>query len=81
MSTFLEIPALSPRSIALHPPLSDEEFERLCESCEFGSVERTKEGTIIVNPPAGGMTCDGNREITTQLSLWWKNHRRGRVFD
>jgi Uma2 family endonuclease len=81
MSTFLEIPALSPRSIALHPPLSDEEFERLCESCEFGSVERTREGTIIVDPPAGGMTSSGNAEITRQLSNWWRNHRQGRVFD
>jgi Uma2 family endonuclease len=27
------------------------------------------------------MTSDGNREITTQLSLWWKTHRHGRVFD
>jgi Uma2 family endonuclease len=81
MSTFLEIPALSPRSIALHPPLSDEEFERLCESCEFGSVERSREGTIIVNPPAGSMTSDGNSEINQQLRAWWKQHRRGRVYD
>ncbi len=81
MSTFLEIPALSPRSIALTPPLSDDEFERLCESCEFGSVERTREGTIIVNPPAGSMTSDGNSEINQQLRAWWKQHRRGRVYD
>ena len=81
MSAFLEIPALPPRSIVLHPPLSDEEFERLCESCEFGSVERTKEGTIIVNAPAGGMTSDGNSEINQQLRAWWKQHRRGRVYD
>ena len=81
MSAFLEIPALPPRSIVLHPPLSDKEFERLCESCEFGSVERTREGTIIVNAPAGGMTSDGNSEINQQLRAWWKQHRRGRVYD
>lgn len=81
MSTFLEIPALSHRSIALHPPLSDEEFERLSESCEFGSVERTREGTITVNTPAGGMTSSGNNEISRQLGNWWIQHRRGRVFD
>jgi Uma2 family endonuclease len=81
MSTFLEIPALSERSIALHPPLNDAEFERLCEGCEFGSVERTTEGTIIVNPPAGGMTSSGNNEISRQLGNWWIQHRRGRVFD
>ena len=81
MNAFLEIPALPPRSIVLHPPLSDEEFERLCESCEFGSVERTREGTIIVNAPAGGMTSDANSEINRQLRNWWIQHRRGRVYD
>ena len=81
MNTFLEIPALPPRSIVLHPPLSDEEFERLCERTEFAFVERTKEGVILMNAPAGGATSDGNREITAQLSNWWKEHRRGRAFD
>jgi Uma2 family endonuclease len=81
MSTFLEIPAMPPRSIVLDPPLSDEEFEKLCEKSEFAFVERTKEGTILMNAPAGGATSDGNREITTQLSNWWKAHRRGRAFD
>ena len=81
MNTFLEIPAEIPRSIVLTPPLNDEEFEKLCEKTDSAFLERTKEGTILVNAPAGGMTSDGNREITTQLSLWWKNHRRGRVFD
>jgi Uma2 family endonuclease len=81
MNAFLEIPALSPRSIAVHPPLSDAEFERLSESCDFASVERSKEGTIIVNPPAGGMTSEGNSEINQQLRTWWKQHRRGRTYD
>jgi Uma2 family endonuclease len=81
MNAFIEIPVLPPRSIVLDPPLSDEEFERLCEQSDFAALERSKEGTILVNAPAGGMTSDGNREITTQLSIWWKQHRRGRAFD
>jgi Uma2 family endonuclease len=81
MNTFLEIPALPPRTIALDPPLSDEEFERLSEKCDFAFLERSKEGTIIVNAPAGGMTSDGNSEINQQLRSWWKSHRRGRAFD
>ena len=81
MNTYLEIPALPSRSIVLTPPLSDEEFERLSQSCEFGSVERTKDGEIIVNAPAGGLTSSGNSEVTRQLSNWWIQHRRGRVFD
>jgi len=81
MNAFLEIPALPPRSIVLHPPLSDEEFERLCERSDFAFLERSKEGTIIVNAPAGGMTSNGNSEINRQLGNWWIQHRRGRVYD
>lgn len=81
ITPIIEIPAETPRTIQLEPPLSDAEFERLCGRSEFAFLERSKEGTIIVNAPAGGMTSDGNREITTQISLWWKRHRRGRVYD
>jgi Uma2 family endonuclease len=81
MNTYLEIPALPPRSIVFNPPLTDEEFERMCEQTTLGSLERSKEGTIIVNAPAGGLTSSGNSEITRQLSNWWIQHRRGRVFD
>jgi Uma2 family endonuclease len=81
MNTNLEIPALPPRSIVLTPSLTDEEFERMSESYALGSVERTKEGKIIVNPPAGGITSDGNSEINRQFRNWWMQHRRGRVFD
>lgn len=81
MNAFIEIPALPPRTIALNPPLSDEEFERLSEKCDFAFLERSKEGTIIVNAPAGSMTSDGNSEINRQFRNWWIRHRRGRVFD
>jgi Uma2 family endonuclease len=81
MNRFLEIPALAPRSIVLHPPLSDEEFERLSETCDCATLERSKEGTILVNAPAGGMTSDGNSEINRQLRNWWIQHRRGRAYD
>jgi len=80
-SPVIEIPAGTPRSIVLHPPLSDAEFEKLCEKTESAFLERTKEGTILVNAPAGGMTSSGNNEISRQLGNWWIQHRRGRVFD
>jgi Uma2 family endonuclease len=81
MITNLEIPALPPRSIVLSPPLTDEEFEHMCEQTKLGSLERSKEGTITVNAPAGGMTSSGNNEISRQLGNWWIQHRRGRAFD
>jgi Uma2 family endonuclease len=80
-SPVIEIPAETPRSIVLHPPLSDAEFERLCEKSDFAFLERSKEGAIIVNAPAGGMTSSGNSEISRQLGNWWIQHRKGRVFD
>ncbi len=80
MSTLLELP-VSPRTLILDPPLSDEEFEQMCFADPVFQLERTKEGTILVNPPTAGFTGDGNREVIYQLSAWWKQHRRGRAFD
>ena len=76
----LAIPAL-PRRLVLDPPLTDEEFEQLCMKNELAKLERTKEGTIIVNALAAAGTGDANSEIVMQLRVWWKQHRRGRVFD
>jgi Uma2 family endonuclease len=81
MYEVLEIPALPPRSIVLTPPLTDVEFERMCAQASLGFLERSKEGTITVNAPAGGMTSDANAEITRQLRNWWLFHRIGRTFD
>ena len=61
------------------PPLTDEEFEEMCFSTPGAKLERTKEGTIVVNPPAGLATGDGNSEINFQLRAWWTQHRKGRV--
>jgi Uma2 family endonuclease len=80
MHTVLEIPKL-PSTVVLDPPLTDEEFEKLCAANDFARLERTKEGKIVVNPPAGGDTSSGNSEIGAQLRNWWKQHRKGRVFD
>jgi Uma2 family endonuclease len=81
MNAFLEIPVLPPRTLVLDPPLSDEEFERMSAMCESASLERSKQGEIIVNAPASGGSSSSNAEITRQLSNWWIQHRQGRVFD
>jgi Uma2 family endonuclease len=80
-TAILEIPALPPRSIVFDPPLSDEEFERLCEKTEFAFLERAKDGTIVMNAPAGSSTSDGNGEIYEQLRSWWKKHRKGKAYE
>ena len=81
MNATLEIPILPQRTIALDPPLTDEEFEWMCEQTRSALLERTKEGTITMNAPAGGTTSSGNNEIARQLGNWWIRHRPGRVFD
>lgn len=80
MNTVLEIPKLV-SSVVLEPALTDEEFETLCMTTESVKLERSKEGKIIVNPPAGLDSSSGNIEISRQLANWWREHRMGRVFD
>ena len=80
MHTVLEIPKL-PSTVVLDPPLTDEKFETLCAANDFARLERTKEGKIVVNAPAGGDTSRGNSDINFQLMAWWRTHRRGSVFD
>ena len=65
----------------MDPPLTDAEFEGLCRENDGVQFERTKEGVIRMNPPAGGWTSDGNAEIVYQLRSWWVTHERGRVFE
>jgi Uma2 family endonuclease len=79
--TVLSIEAELPRSLILDPPLTDAEFEALCAANDLIYFERTREGEILMQSPAGGFTSDGNAEIVSQLRSWWKTHRRGRVFD
>jgi len=79
MNTFLEIPALPPRSIVLEPPLSDEEFERFNGDTQIAIVERSSEGVIVVNELSGGMTSSANAEIHMQVRTWSKRCSCGRA--
>ena len=60
---------------------SSEQLEELCRANEDVQIERMKDGIIRMNPPACGLTGDGNAEIGWQLRSWWKRHRNGRTFD
>jgi Uma2 family endonuclease len=81
VNTVLPIDAETPRSLILDPPLTDTEFEALCAASDWFRFERSREGEILMRPPAGGFTSNGSAEIVSQLRSWWKTHRRGRVFD
>jgi Uma2 family endonuclease len=82
MNMLLRIDAETlPRVLVLDPPMTDEEFEALCRENDAMQLERTKEGAIRMLAPAGGRTSNGNREITYQLSAWWRTHEHGLAFD
>jgi len=76
----LDLKAL-PLSLVPQRPLSDEKFEALCLANDLLRLERTREGEVLVQAPAGGFTSSGNSEIIRQLRNWWMQHRRGFVFD
>jgi hypothetical protein len=70
MSTLLRMDAETlPRTLVFTPPLTETEFEVLCRESDNIRFERTKDGTIWMNPPAGGWTSDGNAEIIHQLEV------------
>jgi Uma2 family endonuclease len=82
MATLVRIdPETLPRVLILDPPVSDAEFEALCRDNRDLRLERTREGAVRMNAPAGGWTSSGNQEISWQLGNWWATHERGRVFD
>jgi Uma2 family endonuclease len=60
--------------------LTDAELEELCRANDIVQIERTREGVIHMNPPAGGMSSRSNFEINRQLGPWWIAHERGDVF-
>jgi hypothetical protein len=51
----LPINAETPRSLVVNPPLTDAEFEALALASEWFRYERTREGEILMHPPAGDL--------------------------
>ena len=76
----LELPE-APTRLVIQPVLDDEAFEKLCSVNSALHLERTKEGDIVVNPPAGFASSKANSELNHQLNAWWHTHHRGEVID
>jgi Uma2 family endonuclease len=81
MHAVLPVDAETPRKLVLDPPLTDAQFQALCAANDWFRYERTREGEILMHPPTGSITSDGNSEINAQLRSWWKTHRRGKTYD
>ncbi len=63
------------------PTMTDEEFFRFCRDNADLRIERNKHGKITIMPPTGFETGTRNTELTTDLNLWNRVQRRGRVGD
>ena len=69
-----------PNSIALQ--VTPEQFTALAAANRDLRLERTSQGELIVNPPAGWETGKRNSSLTGQLYKWYEaNETLGEVFD
>lgn len=60
---------------------TEEEYWEFCRRNDEMRIEMTKEGDIIIMPPTGFETSDRNAEIITQLRVWSKKDKGGKVTD
>lgn len=61
--------------------MTDDEFFRFCQDNRDLKFERTADSKIIVMSPTFFITGDRNSEIITQLRVWNKKSKLGRVVD
>jgi Uma2 family endonuclease len=61
--------------------LTDEQFYQLCIANEPWQLELTQTGELIIMPPTGGESGIRNSDITTDLSIWNRQTKLGKVFD
>jgi Uma2 family endonuclease len=61
--------------------LTDEQFYQLCVANKQWRLELTAEGELIIMPPTGGESGIRNADLTTDLNLWNRQTRLGKVFD
>ncbi len=61
--------------------MTPDEFWEFCSKNRKLRAELTKEGEVIIMPPTGFETSDRNAEIITQLRVWAKKDRNGKVTD
>jgi Uma2 family endonuclease len=70
---------LDVQSITLR--VTHEEFEKLCQDNPERSLELTASGELIVMAPAGWESSEKNSDLTTDVNLWNRKAKLGRVFD
>ncbi|MDP5338739.1 MAG: Uma2 family endonuclease [Nodularia sp. (in: cyanobacteria)] len=61
--------------------LTDEQFYQLCIANEPWQLELTQTGELIIMPPTGGESGIRNSDLITDLNLWNRQTKLGKVFD
>ena len=61
--------------------LTDEQFYQLCIANEPRRLELSQEGKLIIMSPTGGESGIRNANLTTELNLWNRKTKLGKVFD
>ena len=61
--------------------LGEEEFYAFCQQNRDDKFERRADGTIELMALTGGESGRRNSELTTDLTIWNRQHRLGQVFD
>jgi Uma2 family endonuclease len=63
-----------------HVQLTDEQFYQLCMDNPDVNLERSKAGVLIVMSPVGGDSSNREMELGTDLSVWNRKTKLGKVF-
>ena len=61
--------------------LSEDEFYAFCQQNRDEKFERRADGTIELMSLTGGESGRRNSKLTTDLTIWNRQHRLGQVFD
>ena len=62
-------------------PYTQQEFEALAASYPELRMELTREGRLLIMPPAGGESGGWNADLTADLVYWNRQSLTGKVFD
>ena len=60
--------------------LTDEQFYQLCINNPDLTIERSKEGVLIFMPPVGGDSGSWEADYITDLNIWNRATKKGKVF-
>ena len=72
---------MMPVILSLHTvELTDEQFWRLCQQNRDFQLERSARGELIVMSPVGGKSGNREADLITDLNIWNRQTRLGKVF-